>query len=262
MADPILDEAAELELWKEFKKTHSKELRDILIRKYMNLVKSVAGKIVPTMNGNVDYDDLVSCGQFGLIDAINKFDPTKGVKFITYAVQRIRGAIFDELRSIDWIPRSVRSLQKELEVKIDELEVEVGRAVSDAEIAKALNITVEEFHQRLMRIQGTAVLSLDDEWSGPDTGGSSTIRDTVESSPSQNPDALAEREEIRNLILKSIRELPEKEQKVLIAYYHEDLTFKEIGTALGVSESRISQLHTKANLRLRAKLTNGRKGIF
>ena len=214
------------------------------------------------MPGNVEFDDLVGFGQFGLLDAINKYDPEKNVKFKTYAVTRIRGSMIDELRVLDWVPRSVRQKAREIEDAIVDVESRLGRPASDAEIAASMGISEEEFQQTVMRVSGTSVLSLDDVWYSGDDSDHVSIGDSIESPASYNPDVIVEREEIRRVIIESIKELPEKEKMVLVLYYHEDLTFKEIGQVLNVSESRISQLHSKANLRLRAKLTNIRKGIM
>ncbi len=262
MAASIFDEKSEEELWLEFKKTRSTALRDAFIRKYMPLVKYVAGKVATGMPGSVEFDDLVGFGQFGLLDAINKYDPEKNVKFKTYAVTRIRGSMIDELRVLDWVPRSVRQKAREIEDAIVEVESRLGRPATDAEIADSMGISEDEYQQTVMRVSGTSVLSLDDVWYSGDDSDHVSIGDSIESPSSFNPDVIVEREEIRRVIIESIKELPKKEKMVLVLYYHEDLTFKEIGQVLNVSESRISQLHTKANLRLRAKLTNIRKGIM
>lgn len=255
------EQKTEDELWLEFKKTKSSQLRDKFIRQYMPLVKYVAGKVSVGMPGSVDFDDLVGYGQFGLLDAINKFDPEKNVKFKTYAVTRIRGAIFDELRTLDWVPRSVRQKSREIEDTIVELESKLGRPASDSEVAGAMGISEDEYHQTILKVSGTSVLSLNDVWYSGDESEHVSIGDCIESPSSLNPDVIVEREEIRRVIIEAINELPEKEKMVLVLYYHEDMTFKEIGQVLEVSESRVSQLHTKANLRLRSKLTNIRKGI-
>lgn len=262
MAASIFDEKSEEELWLEFKKTRSTALRDAFVRKYMPLVKYVAGKVATGMPGSVEFDDLVGFGQFGLLDAINKYDPEKNVKFKTYAVTRIRGSMIDELRVLDWVPRSVRQKAKEIEDAIVEVESRLGRPATDAEIASSMGISEDEYQQTVMRVSGTSILSLDDVWYSGDDSDHVSIGDSIESPSSFNPDVIVEREEIRRVIIESIKELPKKEKMVLVLYYHEDLTFKEIGQVLNVSESRISQLHTKANLRLRAKLTNIRKGIM
>lgn len=259
---PELDEKEEERLWLEFKKTKSSALRDKFIRQYMPLVKYVAGKVSVGLPASIEFDDLVGFGQFGLLDAINKYDPEKNVKFKTYAVTRIRGAIFDEMRQLDWVPRSVRQKSREIEDVIVELESRLGRPATDAEIAKEMNLSEEEFQQTVMKVSGTSVLSLNDVWYSGDENDHMSIGDSIESPASLNPDVQVDREEIRRVIIQAINELPEKEKMVIVLYYHEDLTFKEIGQVLDVSESRISQLHTKANMRLRAKLTNMRKGIF
>ena len=262
MAVTVIDENTEEEMWVEFKKTKSPAIRDALIRQYMPLVKYVAGKVSVGMPGSVEFDDLVGFGQFGLLDAINKFDPEKNVKFKTYAVTRIRGAILDELRSLDWVPRSVRQKAREIEETIAELESKLGRYPTDAEIAESLDMTEDEYHQAELKISGTSVLSLNDVWSSGDDSDKMSVGDLIEAPSSLNPDVIVEREEIRRVVVEAINELPEKEKMVLVLYYHEDLTFREIGKVLEVSESRVSQLHAKANLRLRAKLTNVRKGIM
>jgi RNA polymerase sigma factor for flagellar operon FliA len=256
------EQKTEDELWLEFKKTKSSQLRDKFIRQYMPLVKYVAGKVSVGMPGSVDFDDLVGYGQFGLLDAINKFDPEKNVKFKTYAVTRIRGAIFDELRTLDWVPRSVRQKSREIEDTIVQLESKLGRPASDSEVAGAMGISEDEYHQTILKVSGTSVLSLNDVWYSGDESEHVSIGDCIESPSTLNPDVIVEREEIRRVIIEAINELPEKEKMVLVLYYHEDMTFKEIGQVLEVSESRVSQLHTKANLRLRSKLTNIRKGII
>jgi len=262
MSVSLNEQRTEEELWVEFQKTRSPQLRDMFIRQYMPLVKYVAGKIAVGMPGSVEFDDLVGFGQFGLLDAINKFDPEKNVKFKTYAVTRIRGAVFDELRQLDWVPRSVRQKSREIEDTIVRLESNLGRTASDAEVASAMGLSEADFQQTVLKVSGTSILSLNDVWYSGDDSDHMSIGDSIEAPSSLNPDVIVEREEIRRVIIEAINELPEKEKMVLVLYYHEDMTFKEIGQVLEVSESRISQLHTKANLRLRAKLTNVRKGIL
>ncbi len=262
MMTTLYEQKTEEELWVEFRKTKSTQLRDAFIRQYMPLVKYVAGKVAVNMPNSVEFDDLVGFGQFGLLDAINKFDPDKKVKFKTYAVTRIRGAIFDELRQLDWVPRSVRQKSREIEDTIVELEARLGRPAADDEVARAMGLSLESFNSTVLKVSGTSVLSLNDVWYSGESSDRMSIGDSIESPVSLNPDVIVEREEIKRVLMEAINELPEKEKMVLVLYYHEDLTFKEIGQVLQVSESRISQLHTKANLRLRAKLTNVRKGIM
>jgi len=262
MGEKLLEEKTEEELWELYRKTQDPKIRDMFVKQYAPLVKYVAGKVAVGMPHNVDFDDLVGFGVFGLIDAINKFDPNKHVKFKTYAVTRIRGAIFDELRSIDWVPRSVRQKSREIEETIHNLEASLGRSATDSEIARELGMDENEFQKTMMKISGTSILSLNDVWYTSDENDRISIVDSIESPRSLNPDNIVEKEEIKRVIVQAINELPEKEKKVLVLYYYEDLTLKEIGKVLEVTESRISQLHTKAILRLRSKLTNIKKGIF
>ncbi|HPC70315.1 MAG TPA: RNA polymerase sigma factor WhiG [Treponema sp.] len=262
MGNVLLEQKTEEELWLAYKKTRDPKIRETFIKQYAPLVKYVAGKVAVGMPHNVEFDDLVGFGTFGLLDAIEKFDPEKNVKFKTYAVTRIRGAIFDELRSIDWVPRSVRQKTKELEETIGSLEAQLGRTATDQEIAQALGMTEDEFLKTMMRISGTSILSLNDVWFSGDENDKVSIGESIEAPSSLNPDIIVEKDEIRRIIIEAINELPDKEKKVLVLYYYEDLTLKEIGQVLEVTESRVSQLHTKAILRLRAKLTNIRKGIM
>jgi RNA polymerase sigma factor for flagellar operon FliA len=262
MAEKTYTEQDELKLWKRYKETRDPEIRDRMVRQYAPLVKYVAGKVAVGMPQNVEFDDLVGYGVFGLFDAIEKFDPDKHVKFKTYAVTRIRGAIFDELRAIDWVPRSVRQKSREIEDAIRRLEASLGRAASDAEIAKEMNMTDKEFEKTMLRVSGTSILSLNDVWYTGEDNDKVSIADSIESPDNFNPDNIVEKEEVKRVIIQSIQELPEKEKTVLVLYYYEDLTLKEIGKVLEVTESRVSQLHTKAIMRLRAKLTNIKKGIF
>lgn len=262
MGDNLIEEKSEDELWRLFKKTKDSNIRDLFVKQYAPLVKYVAGKIAVSMPHNVEFDDLVGFGVFGLFDAIKKFDPDKHVKFKTYAVTRIRGAIFDELRSIDWVPRSVRQKSREVENTMRHLESSLGRSASDRELAGAMGVTVKDFEKTMIKISGTSILSLNDVWYTGEDNDKVSIGDSIESPHSLNPEVIVEKEEIKKVIIRTIDELPEKEKKVLVLYYYEDLTLKEIGKVLEVTESRVSQLHTKAIMRLRAKLTNIKKGIM
>lgn len=262
MADALLDGKSEEELWLVYKKKKDPRIRDAFVKQYAPLVKYVAGKVAVGMPHNIEFDDLVGFGVFGLFDAIEKFDPEKHVKFKTYAVTRIRGAIFDELRSIDWVPRSVRQKTREIEETVNRLESSLGRSATDAEIAMEMNMSMADFQKTMLKISGTSVLSLNDIWYTGDDNDKVSIVDSIESPQSLNPDNIVEKEEIKKVIIQAINELPEKEKKVLVLYYYEDLTLKEIGKVLEVTESRISQLHTKAIMRLRTKLTNIKKGIM
>ncbi len=248
------DQCKEENLWKDYKKSNDQVIRDYFVIKYAPLVKYVAGKVSMGMPQSIEYDDLVSYGVFGLIDAIGKYDPARGIKFKTYAMTRIRGAIFDELRSIDWIPRSVRQKAKQIENVIAELENKLGRTVEDEEIAKELGITIHEFHIILNKVSGTSMISLNDIWYLGDDSDELSIMETLEAPDNMNPDVLIEKEEIKEYIIDAIKKLPDKEKKVIVLYYYEDLTLKEIGQVLEVTESRVSQLHTKAIMRLRGRL--------
>jgi len=261
MAD-LLREKTEEELWKEYKETRNPEIRESFIKQYAPLVKYVAGRVAVGMPQNVEFDDLVGYGVFGLIDAIDKFDPDKHVKFKTYAVTRIRGSIFDELRSMDWVPRSVRQKAKEIEATIQNLESILGRTPSDMEIASEMKMNMEEYNKYVYKISGTSILSLNDVWYTGDDNDKVSIVESIESPASLQPDVIVEKEEIKRVIKESIQELPEKQKHVLVLYYYEKLNLKEIGKILGVTESRISQMHTSAILKLRAKLTNIKKGIY
>jgi RNA polymerase sigma factor for flagellar operon FliA len=261
MGNVLPEQKTEEELWLEYRRNRDLKIRETFIKQYAPLVKYVAGKVAVGMPHNVEFDDLVGFGVFGLLDAIDKFDPDKNVKFKTYAVTRIRGAIFDELRSIDWVPRSVRQKTREVEEAIGSLEAQLGRTATDQEIAGSLGMDEDEFLKIMMKISGTSILSLNDVWFSGDENDKVSIGDSIESPSSLNPDVIVEKDEIRRVIVDAINELPDKEKKILVLYYYEDLTLKEIGQVLEVTESRVSQLHTKAILRLRAKLTNIRKGI-
>ncbi|MCK4796392.1 MAG: RNA polymerase sigma factor WhiG [Spirochaetes bacterium] len=244
----------EEELWILYKKEKDPMIRENFIKQYAPLVKYVAGKIAMGKPGNIDYEDLVGFGVFGLIDAIEKFDPDKKVKFKTYAVTRIRGAIYDELRAIDWVPRSIRQKVKEVEHAINSIETRTEKTATDQEIADELELDIREFYTLMTKISSTSIISLSETWHLGDDNDKISIMDTLESPHSSNPDVSVEREEVKELIIKAINELPDKEKKVLVLYYYEDLTLKEIGEVLEVTESRVSQLHTKAIIRLRAKL--------
>ena len=254
-------EVSEDELWLKYVKKKDPSIRDYFVKQYAPLVKYVAGKVAMGMPGSVEFDDLVGFGVFGLFDAIEKYDPSKAVKFKTYAVTRIRGAIFDELRTIDWVPRSVRQKTREVEDTVRDLEANLGRSANEDEIAKAMGMNLPDFQQLLLKISGTSILSINEVWYSGEDNDRISIAESIESPSSFNPDTIVEKDEIKRVIVEAINELPEKEKKVLVLYYYEDLTLKEIGQVLEVTESRISQLHTKAITRLRGRLTNIKRGI-
>jgi RNA polymerase sigma factor for flagellar operon FliA len=242
------------ELWAEYRQGQSVGIRDSLIQNYLYLVKYVAGKLAMSVPPSVEIDDLVSAGVVGLMDAIEKYDPGRDTKFETYAVARIRGAIVDDLRSLDWVPRSVRRKARMLEETYSYLENELGRAATDTEIANRLNISLSDLRTMVDEIVSAGLLSLDDFVGNQDGEKTSRIIDLVCAKDGTSPSAGIEREQMRDLIAEAIMNIPDKERTVVALYYYEDMTLKEIGRTLGVSESRISQIHTKAMLRLRGRL--------
>ncbi len=256
MAKINYDDIPEEELWAKYKKKPDAQVREYFIIKYAPLVKYVAGKISVGMPTNVEFDDLVGYGVFGLLDAIEKYDVGKNVKFNTYAVNRIRGAIFDELRSIDWVPRSVRQKSREIEDTIAGLEGKLGRSATNEEIAAALGLTLEDYNNLLLKVSASSVISLTDLRFSTDDAEEFSVGDIIEAPSSLNPDVIVEREEIKKIVLESLQELPDREKKVLIMYYYEEMTLKEIGKVLGVTESRVSQIHTSSILKLKAKLSS------
>ncbi|WP_372994039.1 sigma-70 family RNA polymerase sigma factor [Lutispora sp.] len=237
------------DLWEKYEKSKDEKLREELILNYLYLVKYIAGRLYVSYNNNVEYDDLVSYGMFGLIDAIDKYEFSRGVKFETYAHLRIRGAIIDYLREIDWIPRSVRQKAKELEKAYTEVEMEKGSNATDKDIAEKLGITESELQKRIQSMTSYSVVSLDEYL---DQHRESTIDIYNEDC---NPTSRLEAEEFREGLAEAISGLPEKEKKIITLYYFEELTYKEIGSILSISESRVSQLHTKAILKLKARMT-------
>ena len=261
MTNTDYENIPEEELWEKYKKNSDPKIREYFILKYAPLVKYVAGKVGIGMPTNVEFDDLVGYGVLGLLDAIEKYDLNKNVKFNTYAVNRIRGAIFDELRSIDWVPRSVRQKSREIEETIADLEARLGRSASNEEIASAMGLDIEEYNSLLLKISATSVVSLTDLIFYNDDAEEFSVGDIIEAPPSLNPDVIVEREDVKRVIIDAIKELPEREQKVLIMYYYEDMTLREIGEVLHVTESRVSQIHTSANVKLKVKLSNVTKGI-
>lgn len=258
-----LSEEEELKLWRQYKSTKAPDLREKLILKYAPLVKYVAGKVAIGMPKKIEYDDLVGYGVFGLLDAIDKYEPERNTKFKTYAITRIKGSIFDELRSIDWVPRTVRQKAKELEKTIMELDEKLGRTPLDEEIAEKLGITEKELQKLYLTLSSTTVASVQDTYSnGEDSDDEkNSVIGTIEANPNYNPELISEKVEIKTMISQIIGELSDKEKQVLILYYYEDLTLKEIGEVLEVTESRVSQLHTKAIFKLKAKLKKLQKKL-
>lgn len=252
--------ATELNLWEKYKKTKDGQTREKLIIHYLPLVKHIAGRLAIALPTVVQRDDLIGYGIFGLIDAIDKFDLERGFKFETYAYIRIKGAILDGLRVMDWVSPTLRQKAKELEGAYHQLENQLGRSAKDEEIAQAMGITLPQLHQLLLETGFLSLYSLDESLAAEDDTHLSLGQQLVDHS-SPNPVTHAEEEEQKLILTKSIEKLPEKEKLVLRLYYYEELTLKEIGEVIGLSESRISQLHTKAILRLRGSLSRVKKKI-
>jgi RNA polymerase sigma factor for flagellar operon FliA len=247
------------QLWRVFKGSSDRAAREKLILHYASLVKYVAGRLAVGLPSTVDFDDLISCGTFGLIDAVEKFEPDRGVKFETYALARIRGAIIDGLP--DWVPRSLRQKARQFELASQKLETQLGRAASDAELAQALGVSAEEYHGLLSELACTTLSSLDEVWRGGEEGSEGTrLVDGLADENATDPLASTEFSELKRALAAAIDQLPERERLVVALYYREGLTLKEIGRVLEVTEARVSQIHTKAVLRLRGKLARWREG--
>lgn len=227
---------------------------DKLIMEYSPLIKYVAHRLAMRLPPHIELDDLISSGVIGLIDAIEKYNPDKETQFKTYAEIRIRGAMLDELRSQDWVPRSVRQKASAISSAYAALEQKLGRPAEDQEVAEAMGITIEEFHELLKSAAGQAILSVEDLGGVSKDGEKRDLMEVLAGTKETDPETLARLEEIRSIIARAIDMLPEKERLVVSLYYYEELTMKEIGEVLGITESRVSQIHTKLVLRLRAKL--------
>jgi RNA polymerase sigma factor for flagellar operon FliA len=243
------------ELWSDYKANGAPDARERLIIHYAPLVKFVAGRVAAGLPQSIEQSDLVSYGIFGLIDAIDKFDPGRGFKFETYAISRIKGAIIDELRSIDWVPRSVRAKARSIERAISKLENELKRSPEDAEVAADLDMTEGELAGVLSQISFTGLVALDDllAASGSDRTTGTTVADTI-SDGAHDPVQAFEVDEMKHLLADAINRMPDRERLVLTLYYYEGLTLAEIGEVLGVTESRVCQIHTKAILQLRGRM--------
>jgi RNA polymerase sigma factor FliA len=243
------------ELWRGFKATADQSLRERLILHYSPLVKYVAGRVGVGLPPNIEQADLISYGIFGLIDAIEKFDLERAIKFETYAISRIRGAIIDELRAIDWIPRSVRYKAREVEKAYAALEGQLHRTPTESEVANQMGIRLEDLHAIFSQVSFVNVVALDELLNvGGEKGDKLSLVDTLEDTRAEDPVSAFESEETKYLLAKAINTLPEREKIVVTLYYYEGLTLAEIGQVLGVTESRICQMHTKAVLQLRGKL--------
>lgn len=247
-----MDETGKKKLWEDYAVAKSPEIREKIILEYAPLVKVVAGRLSMYLGYNVEYEDLVSYGIFGLIDAIDKFDCLKDVKFETYASLRIRGAILDQIRKMDWIPRTIRQKQKRIDAAIKEIETQYGRSATDEEIARILGITDDEYLDWQSQMKITNVVSLNEFLEQ----GSEVANEagSTRSAAFDSPEEILERDELKKMLAQALELLTEKERKVILLYYYEDLTLKEISNILEVSESRISQLHTRALQKMRGKM--------
>jgi len=242
-------------LWREYKETDSKIAKDKLLAEYAHLVKYIVNRIAVNLPGSVDRDDLTSTGIMGLIKAVETFELERGFKFETYAGHKIRGAILDELRSLDWVPRSVRQKSKDIQRVYAKLENELGRIPYDDEVCEEMGISMKEYEEILSEVTPTTIISLEEAM--PDRGSDSKelrIIDTIEDPGSDNPLKELGFTEVKNILKDTIANLPEKEKLVVALYHYEELTLKEIGVVLDITESRVSQIHSKAILKLRSKL--------
>lgn len=245
------------ELWARYKDTGDESLREQLILHYSPLVKYVAGRVSVGLPPNVEQADFVSSGVFGLIDAIEKFDLARSIKFETYAISRIRGAMIDELRALDWIPRSVRQKARAVERAYATLEAALRRTPSENEVAAEMGVGIEELHGVFSQLSLANVVALEELLHvGADGGDRLSLMDTLEDTAADNPVEIAEGRELKRLLARAINTLPGREKTVVTLYYYEGLTLAEIGAVLGVTESRVSQIHTKSVLQLRAKLAD------
>jgi RNA polymerase sigma factor for flagellar operon FliA len=242
-------------LWREYKETGSKIAKDKLLAEYAHIVKYVTNRLAINLPGSVDRNDLLSSGIMGLIKAVETFEPERGFKFETYAGHKIRGAILDELRAQDWVPRSVRQKSRDLQRTYAKLENDLGRSPYDDEVCEALGISLKEYEDMLADVTPTTILSLEEAM--PDKGSDSKeirLIDTIEDPGSDNPLKELGFAEVKDILKDTIANLPEKEKLVVALYHYEELTLKEIGVVLDITESRVSQIHSKAILKLRAKL--------
>lgn len=242
-------------LWKRYKADGDRHARERLVLAYSPLVKYVAGKMGSGLPSYVDDADLISYGLTGLISAIERFEPSREIKFETYAMSRIKGSIIDELRSMDWVPRSVRMRAREFERANAKLEHKLHRAPTDQELADELGVTPDELQEHIQQISNSAVIALDELWSVSDSsGGQVSLLDTIEDPNAADPERSFDQVNVKEQIAEAISRLPEREKLVIALYYYESLTLREIGEVLGVTESRVSQLHTKAVLRMKSRL--------
>jgi RNA polymerase sigma factor for flagellar operon FliA len=243
------------DLWRRYKGEGDAVARERLVVAYSPMVKFVAGRLGAGLPSHVEDADLISYGLMGLIGAIERFDLERGIKFETFAMTRIRGAIIDELRSLDWVPRSVRSRAREIEAAQSALEHELQRAPSEAELAAKLGVSEDDLQASLLEIANSSVYALDELWTISDSSGDQvSLLDTISDPGAEDPQESLASSEVKDRLTEAVGSLPEREQLVVALYYYESLTLREIGEVLGVTESRVSQLHTKAVMRLKSAL--------
>jgi len=250
-------------LWERYKEHNDPQAREELILHYAGLVKYIAGRLIANLSSLVELDELISYGIEGLIDAIHKYDHRRKIKFETYALVRIKGAMIDGLRSMDWIPVSLRQKAKELEKTYMLVEQQLGRAATDEEMAAALGLETRDFQNLLRDVNLATIIYLEDFLPGEETSDKhKRIADILRDHSAEDALQMVEFNEAKELLAEAIAKLPEKEKKVVYLYYYEGLTLKEIGEVLGLSESRISQLHTKSILRLRGRLSKKKRLVL
>ena len=244
-----------VQVWRDYKKNGTNEFKDKLVLYYSPLVKYVAGRVSASLPSNIERADLAAYGMFGLIDAVERFDLKRKVKFETYAISRIKGAIVDELRAIDWVPRSIRQAGRELEQSYQSLQLKFKRAPSDPEIAEHMGVSIDKLYDIYNKISSSSMMALEEInlFEGPSDDRLALI-DVLEDQKGDDPSEAFENKELREALAKAIEKLPEREKIIVTLYYYERLTLKEIGEVLGITESRVSQLRTKATLALKSAL--------
>jgi RNA polymerase sigma factor for flagellar operon FliA len=253
-----LDEMPIDEVWREFKKTGSETIRNFLIEHYLDIVRYTAERMHMRLPGEVDVEDLMQAGLFGLMDAIDAFDLERGVKFETYCAQRIRGAVFDELRSMDWVPRLVRARTAKVEKKRKELEMELGRKPTEAEVCERLNVSAAEFQKLAKDSKPVNIVSLNRKWFETDSSKDVREIDVVHDVRQDNPVTELQKKDLKSLLTKG---LSRAERLIVILYYYEEMTMKEIGMTLDLSESRVSQMHSSILARLKAQMQHRTKEL-
>ena len=239
--------------WKRYKATQDLGIRERLLTRYLPLVRQIAGRMLISLPKSVSLDELVSSGIMGLISAVDNYDPNMGFKFETYAASRIKGSIYDGLREMDWVPRSIRQKARRMEKAMEALYKELGRAPNDKEVAEKLEMNIDDYHVMLDEVSVTSLLSLDESFTN-NKGDTASLSDFLEDRGSKNIHDAMEMTELKTVTIQSLKELPEQEKLVMALYYYEEMTLKEIGMVMDISESRVSQIHTKAIMHLKHRI--------